>query len=156
MGRPADARGNLGRTVHVVAGKGNNGNDGRAAAARLRQWGVHVEVHGADSCPSLLEPADLVIDAAFGTGFHGEWWAPHCRRRAAAARPSLPLLPLPATTWTVRPYVPPSIRLAAHATAVPARPISTSTGSGAAASTAAISAGVTIGITPPNLPAPPI
>ncbi len=68
--------GTYGRTVHVIAGKGNNGNDGRVAADRLRRWGVHVEVHGADACPSVLDPADLVIDAAYGTGFHGEWWAP--------------------------------------------------------------------------------
>jgi len=68
--------GTYGRTVHVIAGKGNNGNDGRFAAARLRQWGVQVEVHGADACPSVLDAADLVIDAAYGTGFHGEWWAP--------------------------------------------------------------------------------
>ena len=34
--------GAYGRRVAVVAGKGNNGNDGRAAAARLRRRGVRV------------------------------------------------------------------------------------------------------------------
>jgi ADP-dependent NAD(P)H-hydrate dehydratase / NAD(P)H-hydrate epimerase len=68
--------GAYGRTVHVIAGKGNNGNDGRAAAAQLARWGVRVQVHAADACPPALEPADLVIDAAYGTGFRGEWWAP--------------------------------------------------------------------------------
>ncbi len=28
------------------------------------------------TCPPVLPPADLVIDAAFGTGFHGVWKAP--------------------------------------------------------------------------------
>ncbi len=68
--------GTYGRVVHVIAGKGNNGNDGRAAAAMLARWGVRVQVHPADACPPELSPADLVIDAAYGTGFHGEWWAP--------------------------------------------------------------------------------
>ena len=36
--------GGYGRRVVVVAGKGNNGNDGRAAAARLRRRGVRTLV----------------------------------------------------------------------------------------------------------------
>ena len=36
--------GNYGRRVAVVAGKGNNGADGRYAAARLARWGVRVTV----------------------------------------------------------------------------------------------------------------
>lgn len=68
--------GTYGRRVHVIAGKGNNGNDGRAAARRLRARGVHVHEHDAADCPSALPPADLVIDAAYGTGFHGDWEAP--------------------------------------------------------------------------------
>ncbi|MGQ0616827.1 MAG: NAD(P)H-hydrate dehydratase [Acidimicrobiia bacterium] len=67
-----------GRRVVVVAGKGNNGNDGRAAAVRLRRRGAHVEVHDAhEMAPgTLLGPCDLVIDAAYGTGFRGEYEAP--------------------------------------------------------------------------------
>ena len=71
---------------------------------------------------------------------------PRRRRRSAATRPSAPLLPLPATTTTRRPYAPPSSRRAARATAAPARSMSTSTGSGASASTAAISSAVRTGI----------
>ena len=68
--------GTYGRTVTVIAGKGNNGNDGRAAAAILRRWGVRVNVVEAADCPAVLPVEHLVIDAAYGTGFRGEWWAP--------------------------------------------------------------------------------
>jgi NAD(P)H-hydrate epimerase len=65
-----------GRRVVVVAGKGNNGNDGRAAAAVLRRRGVRVEVIDAASLPARLPASDLVIDAAYGTGFRGEYRPP--------------------------------------------------------------------------------
>jgi NAD(P)H-hydrate epimerase len=65
--------GTYGRRVVVVAGKGNNGNDGRDAARRLRRRGVAVSVLDALELPERLPDADLVIDAAFGTGFRGEW-----------------------------------------------------------------------------------
>ncbi|MCB0955448.1 MAG: NAD(P)H-hydrate dehydratase [Ilumatobacter sp.] len=68
--------GTYGRVVNVVAGKGNNGADGRVAAARLAERGVKVRVFDAAGCPSDLPPADLVIDAAYGTGFRGEWNPP--------------------------------------------------------------------------------
>ena len=68
--------GTYGRRVVVVAGKGNNGNDGRAAARRLARRGVRVEVLDAADLPGALPPADLVIDAAYGTGFRGDWKAP--------------------------------------------------------------------------------
>jgi len=68
--------GAYGRTVAVIAGHGNNGADGRVAAERLRQRGVKVRVYEADACPSELPRFDLVIDAAFGTGFKGAWQAP--------------------------------------------------------------------------------
>ena len=56
-----------GRRVVVVAGPGNNGADGRQAAAVLRQRGVRVRVvEPGESGP--LKDVDLVIDAAFGTG----------------------------------------------------------------------------------------
>ncbi len=70
-------RGCYGRRVVVVAGKGNNGNDGRAAAERLARRGVRVQVvAAAETGSGHLPPADLVIDAAYGTGFHGEYHAP--------------------------------------------------------------------------------
>jgi NAD(P)H-hydrate epimerase len=70
--------GSYGRRVVVVAGKGNNGNDGRDAAARLRARGVRVEiVDAADAEGIRLPNVDLVVDAAYGTGFRGEYHAPH-------------------------------------------------------------------------------
>lgn len=60
--------GTYGRRVVVIAGPGNNGNDGRVAAAKLRRRGVRVDVIDALADADALPPADLVIDAAFGTG----------------------------------------------------------------------------------------
>ena len=68
--------GTYGRRVAVVAGKGNNGADGRDAAERLRRSGVRVVVIPAAEAPRRVSPCDLVIDAAYGTGFHGEYRAP--------------------------------------------------------------------------------
>lgn len=68
--------GAYGRRVLVLAGKGNNGADGRAAASRLRRRGVRVEVIDALAAPERLSACDLVIDAAYGTGFRGEYKAP--------------------------------------------------------------------------------
>ncbi len=71
--------GAYGRRVVVLAGKGNNGADGRVAADRLRRRGARVEVVDAAAAPPMLGEhprADLVIDAAFGTGFRGTYRAP--------------------------------------------------------------------------------
>ena len=68
--------GAYGRTVNVLCGTGNNGADGRVAARHLAAKGARVRVFDASSCPSKLPPADLVIDAAYGTGFHGTWRPP--------------------------------------------------------------------------------
>ncbi|MGI8810349.1 MAG: NAD(P)H-hydrate dehydratase [Acidimicrobiales bacterium] len=68
--------GGYGRRVVVVAGKGNNGADGRVAADRLRRRGVAVVVIDAADQPDRLPPSDLVVDAAFGTGFRGDYRAP--------------------------------------------------------------------------------
>jgi ADP-dependent NAD(P)H-hydrate dehydratase / NAD(P)H-hydrate epimerase len=65
------ARDYPGARVVAVCGKGANGGDGRIAAQKL---GAEVVEVGAE-----LPPADVVIDAIFGTGFHGE-------PREAAAR----------------------------------------------------------------------
>lgn len=69
-------RGTYGKRVVVIAGKGNNGNDGRDAARRLEVRGVRVTVLDAGALPDRLPPCDLVIDAAYGTGFRGTWPAP--------------------------------------------------------------------------------
>lgn len=68
--------GSYGRRVVVVAGKGNNGADGRAAAEVLRRRGVRVEVVDAAGAPDRLPRSDLVIDGAYGTGFRGGYQAP--------------------------------------------------------------------------------
>lgn len=68
--------GSYGRRVVVVAGKGNNGADGRAAARRLRRRGVSVQIVEAAEAGTILPPSDLVIDAAYGTGFRGTWASP--------------------------------------------------------------------------------
>ena len=62
--------GAYGRRVVVVAGRGNNGADGRVAARRLASWGAGVRTLDASSLTSgeTLPDADLVIDAAYGTG----------------------------------------------------------------------------------------
>jgi NAD(P)H-hydrate epimerase len=53
-----------GARVVAVCGKGANGGDGRIAAAKVGAEVVEV----GDELPA----ADVVIDAVFGTGFHGE------------------------------------------------------------------------------------
>lgn len=68
--------GAYGRRVVVIAGPGNNGADGREAARRLRQRGVGVTIFDAKDAPDELPSGDLVIDAAFGTGFRGSWDPP--------------------------------------------------------------------------------
>jgi ADP-dependent NAD(P)H-hydrate dehydratase / NAD(P)H-hydrate epimerase len=53
------------RRIACVCGGGANGGDGRIAARILREA-------GRDAREELAEGADLVVDALFGTGFHGE------------------------------------------------------------------------------------
>ena len=67
--------GAYGRRVAVVAGPGNNGADGRVVAARLGRRGARVQVLDAAD-PGRLPPCDLVVDAAYGTGFRGTYDAP--------------------------------------------------------------------------------
>lgn len=66
-----------GRHIAVVAGPGTNGADGRVAARRLRARGAGVRVLDAETVRGRrLEGVDLVIDAAYGTGFRGHWESP--------------------------------------------------------------------------------
>lgn len=68
--------GTYGRRVVVLAGKGNNGNDGRVAAERLARAGIRVTVLDAAAEDVTVPACDLVIDAAYGTGFRGSWSPP--------------------------------------------------------------------------------
>ena len=71
--------GTYGRHVTVLAGPGNNGADGMVAAGILRRWGVRTRIIRVDRNsppPGVVADCDLVIDAAFGTGFRGTFVAP--------------------------------------------------------------------------------
>jgi NAD(P)H-hydrate epimerase len=72
-----DLLGNVyGMRIGVLAGKGNNGNDGRAAGMLLGRRGARIGVFPPDASARTLVGLDCVIDASFGTGFHGEYHAP--------------------------------------------------------------------------------
>lgn len=68
--------GGYGRRAVVVAGRGHNGDDGRVAARLLERRGVRVVLVDPADLPARLPAADLVIDAAYGTGFRGTYRAP--------------------------------------------------------------------------------
>ena len=71
--------GTYGRRVLVVAGHGHNGDDGRVAASWLAEWGAHVRVVEPDDCDGMFidrRSVDLVVDAAYGIGFRGQWTPP--------------------------------------------------------------------------------
>jgi hydroxyethylthiazole kinase-like uncharacterized protein yjeF len=76
----------------VVAGKGSNGADGRVAAAFLSRRGARVRVLEADAVAGgeRLPACDLVIDAAYGTGFRGSYDAPAVPAGAAVLAIDIP------------------------------------------------------------------
>lgn len=82
--------GAYGKRVVVVAGKGNNGADGRAAARRLAARGVRCTVVDAAAAPAVLPAADLVIDSAYGTGFRGTYDAPRVAGEAPVLAVDVP------------------------------------------------------------------
>lgn len=74
--------GTYGRRVLLLAGTGNNGADGIAAARILERRGVRVQTIMATRhlpLPVRLPAADLIIDAILGTGFTGTFTAPETR-----------------------------------------------------------------------------
>ncbi len=77
--------GAYGRRVVVVAGPGNNGNDGRVAARHLARRGSRVVVFDVADAPRRVAGADLVIDAAYGTGYRGTYEAPETGGAAVLA-----------------------------------------------------------------------
>lgn len=71
--------GSYGRRVVVIAGSGHNGDDGRVAGEWLTTWGAQVRYVAADNAGAVFvdgRTTDLVIDAAYGIGFHGTWTPP--------------------------------------------------------------------------------
>ena len=71
--------GTYGRRVVVVAGKGNNGADGRDAAAPAAPAGrrrARASTPPTSTAASGCRRATSSIDAAYGTGFRGEYEAP--------------------------------------------------------------------------------
>jgi NAD(P)H-hydrate epimerase len=82
--------GAYGRRVVVVAGKGSNGADGRVAAELLARRGARVVVIEATGAPADLPGCDLVIDAAYGTGFAGTYDAPRPPLGAAVLAVDIP------------------------------------------------------------------
>jgi len=79
-----------GHRVTVVAGKGNNGADGRVAAGILRRRGARVTMVDAADAPERLSRCDLVVDAAYGTGFKGTYDAPRVPTGAAVLAVDIP------------------------------------------------------------------
>ena len=84
--------GAYGRRIVVVAGKGSNGADGRVAAAALARRGAKVHVIEAADAPggTELPVCDLVVDAAYGTGFRGTYDAPSVRGGAGVLAIDIP------------------------------------------------------------------
>ena len=78
--------GAYGRRVVVVAGKGNNGADGRAAARRLRRRGVRVEVIDAADAPAAAAGRRPGDRRRLRHRLPGRVHGPRSRRRAGAGR----------------------------------------------------------------------
>jgi NAD(P)H-hydrate epimerase len=65
-----------GTRIVVIAGPGSNGADGRVAGTMLERRGAFVTVVAPDAKPAAFLDAEIVIDAAFGTGLSRSYTAP--------------------------------------------------------------------------------
>lgn len=112
-----------GKRIAVLCGRGNNGGDGFVAARRLMQDGAQVTIvllmgppttadaaemllratslgipavdyFTAASAGAAIQQADLIIDALFGTGFHGKPDASLAKVIALCNRLSVPIVSL--------------------------------------------------------------
>ncbi len=90
-----------GRRIVVIAGKGSNGADGRVAARALASHGAIVSVVAPTCADHDLDGADLIIDAAFGTGCSRDYIAPSAPADALVVAVDLPS-GLDATTGELR------------------------------------------------------
>ena len=79
-----------GRHIVVVAGKGSNGADGRVAARLLSAAGAEVRTMDPSARDDDLVGADLVIDAAYGTGLARAYAAPMPPSNAVVVAIDLP------------------------------------------------------------------
>jgi hydroxyethylthiazole kinase-like uncharacterized protein yjeF len=79
--------GAYGRRVVVLAGKGNNGADGRVAGSVLARRGARVTVAGPGDA---VARCDLVIDAVLGTGLRGPYDAPEVPAGTAVLAVDIP------------------------------------------------------------------
>ena len=68
--------GAYGRTVNVMCGTGQQRRRRPRRRPSPGRQGCTGRVFEVPSCPPVLPPSDLVIDAAYGTGFHGTWSPP--------------------------------------------------------------------------------
>jgi ADP-dependent NAD(P)H-hydrate dehydratase / NAD(P)H-hydrate epimerase len=81
--------GTYGCRVAVIAGRGNNGADGRHAARLLSARGARVRIVEAGTADAI-GTADLVIDAAYGTGFRGTYTWPAIAEGTAVLAVDIP------------------------------------------------------------------
>mgnify|MGYP006276857675 FL=1 len=80
-----------GKRVLLVAGSGNNGADGRVAAGVLRSRGARVDEIAPADFRAVPDEFDLVIDAAFGTGYReSDAWNPPRESHAAVLAVDIP------------------------------------------------------------------